>query len=220
MRDPKLCSGPGAAGPAFDASLTAGQLDLPAGVICTLPGGEIRVSAVAPLLRALGDRDVARSVVLERLLLASKVELDPRAPLDAELALVEDRYGGSSSAYLGALARAGLGRPAARALLADELRREAIRSRFLAPRHGAAAIAAFHSTYAGLQARFVEVMSSIGWLGRLSRGLALETFAPRRIFSLRRSGWVRGLYGRLEFDRSSPRSPSAPFRLRRRAPPS
>ena len=49
-----------------------------AGTICTLHAGELRTDAVAPLLRALGDRDVARSVVLERLVLASKVELEPR----------------------------------------------------------------------------------------------------------------------------------------------
>ncbi len=130
VRDPSLCSGPGAGGPAFDASLTAGQLALPAGVICTLPAGELRTEAVAPLLRALGDRDVARSVVLERLVLQSKVELEPGDVLAAERSLVEERYGGSLVAYRAALARARLGRTAARALLADEIRREAIRSRF------------------------------------------------------------------------------------------
>ena len=199
VRDPRLCSGPGAAGPAFDASLTAGQLDLPAGVICTAPVGEIRTQTVAPLLRALGDRDVARSAVLERLVLRSEVELDARAVLAAELAFVEDRHGGSTSAYLAALRRARLTRAATRAVLGDELRREAIRSRFAAaPPPGAAAIEEFHRTYAGLQARLVEVTRPVGWLGSRTRGLALETFAPRRIFALRRHGWVRGLFGRLE----------------------
>ena len=47
VRDQKLCSGPGAAGPAMDASLTVGQLDqLRPGVICQLPAGQIRTSAV------------------------------------------------------------------------------------------------------------------------------------------------------------------------------
>jgi hypothetical protein len=197
VRDPKLCSGPGAAGPAFDASLSAGQLDLPAGVICTSPMGEITTAAVAPLLRALGDRDVARSVVLERLVLQSEVELDARAVLAAELALVEDKHGGSTSDYLGALRRAGLTRAAARAVLADELRREAIRSRFQAPAPSGGTIAEFHRTYAGLRARLVEVAAPVGWLGSLTRGFALETFAPRRTFELRRAGWVRGLHGRL-----------------------
>jgi hypothetical protein len=38
----------------------------------------------------------------------------------------------------------------------------------------------------------------VGWLGSLTRGLALETFAPQRIFGLRRAGWVRSMHGRLE----------------------
>ena len=198
VRDPKLCSGPGAAGPAFDASLTVGQLQLSPGTICMLPAGKIRTDAVAPLLRALGDRDVARSVVLERLVLAAKVELDPQAVLGAELSLVEERYGGSLAAYLSALSRARLGRAAARALLADEIRREAIRARFRPPPPSAAAVAAFHATYAGLQARFVEVGRPVGWLGAEVRGLALETFAPRRTFSLGRGGFVRSLYERIE----------------------
>src|SRR5581483_580013 len=35
-RDQSLCDGPALAGPGFDASLTEGQIDLPAGVRCTL----------------------------------------------------------------------------------------------------------------------------------------------------------------------------------------
>ena len=198
VRDPKLCSGPGAAGPAFDASLTAGQLNLPASVICTMPAGGLRTEAVASLLRALGDRDVARSVVLERLVLAAEVKLEPRASLAAELAFVEERHRGSGAAYVAALGRAGLSRAAARALLADELRRETIRARFTALRPSSGAIEAFHTTYAGLQARLVEVTSPVGWLGGLTRGLALETFAPRRIFGLSRTGSVRGPDGRIE----------------------
>ena len=198
VRDPKLCSGPGAAGPAFDASLTAGQLRLPPGTICTLQAGELRTDAVAPLFRALGDRDVARSVVLERLVLASKVDLEPGAVLAAELALVEERHGGSLAAYRTALGRARLGRVAARALLADELRREAIRARFRPPPPSAAAVAAFHATYASLQARYVEVAQPVAWLGGGMRGLALETVAPRRIFSLGSSGFVRSLLERIE----------------------
>src|SRR6476619_2035935 len=75
VRDQNLCSGPGAAGPALDASLTVGQLEqLRAGVICALPAGEIRTSAVDPLARAIGDRDIAASVVLERLVLPHEDE--------------------------------------------------------------------------------------------------------------------------------------------------
>ena len=198
VRDPKLCSGPGAGGPAFDTSLTAGQLNLPAGVVCTMPAGAIRTAEVAPLLRAFGDVDLARSVVLERLVLQSKTTLDPKTALAAEPSYVEERYGGNTSAYLAALARARLSRTAARALLADERRRDEIRNRFVARPPSAAAIAAFHETYGNLRARLVEVDRPVSWLGSLVRGLALETFAPRRIFTLTTTGSVRDVDGRLE----------------------
>ena len=48
VRDQNLCSGPGAAGPDFDPSLTVGQLNLPAGVLCTLPAGQIRLGRRRP----------------------------------------------------------------------------------------------------------------------------------------------------------------------------
>ena len=95
VRDQNLCSGPGAAGPDFDPSLTVGQLNLPAGVLCTLPAGQIRSVAVDPLARAIGDRDIAASLVLERLVLQQEVELDARAVLAAELAFVDDHFRGN-----------------------------------------------------------------------------------------------------------------------------
>ncbi len=136
VRDQNLCSGPGAAGPDFDPSLTVGQLNLPAGVLCTLPAGQIRSVAVDPLARAIGDRDIAASLVLERLVLQQEVELDARAVLAAELAFVDDHFRGNLSAYLAALQRIPLSRSAARGLLLDELRRDAVRARFTPARPG------------------------------------------------------------------------------------
>ena len=196
VRDQKLCSGPGAAGPSMDASLTVGQLDqLRPGVICQLPAGEIRTSAVTPLARAIGDTDIAASVVLERLVLQQEVELDARAVLAAELAFVDDHFRGSLSAYLSALKRIQLTRTAARGLLLDELGRDAVRARFRAPPAGGAAIEEFHRTYGGLQARLVETARPVAWLGGKTRGLAIETFAPERIFALPRAGRVRTIHG-------------------------
>ncbi len=98
VRDQNLCSGPGAAGPAMDASLTVGQLDqLAPGVVCQLPAGQIRATAVAPLAQAIGDKDIAASVVLERLVLQQEIKLDARAVLAAELAFVDDHFRGSLS---------------------------------------------------------------------------------------------------------------------------
>ena len=195
-RDPKLCSGPGAAGPAMDDSLTVGQLDqLAPGVVCELPAGQIRESAVAPLARAIGDRDIAASVVLERLVLQQEADLDARAVLAAELAFVDDHFNGSLSAYLAALQRIKLTRAAARGLLLDELRRDAVRARFLTPRPSGGAVAEFHATYAGLRVRLVETARPVDWLGGRTRGLAVETFAPARIFGLARPGRVRTIHG-------------------------
>lgn len=198
VRDPKLCSGPGAAGPYFDDSLTVGQLLLPPDVICRLPAGDIRSSAVGPLARAIGDRDIAASVALERLVLQTEIELDARAVLAAELSFVDDHFGGSIPAYLGALRRIELTRVAARGLLLDELRRDAVRARFKTPRATGAAIDEFHRTYATLRARLVETARPVEWLGGRSRGLAVETFAPARVFSLARRGRVRTIHGRIE----------------------
>ena len=199
VRDQNLCSGPGAAGPSMDASLTIGQLDqLAPGVTCQLPAGQIRASAVAPLARAIGDSDIAESVVLERLVLQQEIELDARAVLAAELAFVDDHFRGSVPSYLAALRRIQLTRTAARGLLLDELRRDAVRGRFRPPPPSAAAVAEFHRTYAGLQARLVEAARPVEWLGGRSRGIAVETFAPARIFVLPRRGQVRTIHGRIE----------------------
>jgi hypothetical protein len=199
VRDPNLCSGPGAAGPAMDPSLTVGQLDqLEAGVVCQLPAGVIRATAVAPLARAIGDREIAASVVLERLVLQQEVKLSPQAVLAAELAFVDDHFRGSTAAYLAALGRIELTRSAARALLLDEVRRDSVRSRFRPPAPGALAVAEFHRTYAGLQTRLVETPRPVEWLGYRTRGLAVETFAPARIFGLSGPGRVRTMHGRIK----------------------
>ncbi|MGZ8783914.1 MAG: hypothetical protein ACXWZB_10510, partial [Gaiellaceae bacterium] len=184
VRNPALCSGPGAAGPSMDASLTVGQLEqLGPGVVCEMPAGVIRSASVDPLARAIGDRDIATSVVLERLVLQEEIDLDARAVLAAELAFADDHFG-SVPAYLAALRRIQLGRTAARGLLLDELRRDAVRARFQPQRPSGAAIAEFHRTYSGLQARLVESTRPVDWLGGRMRGLAVETFAPARVFRL------------------------------------
>ena len=100
-------------------------------------------------------------------------------------------FRGSLSSYLAALRRIGLSRSAARGLLLDELRRDAVRARFRPRRPSAAAIAEFHRTYADFRARLVETARPVAWLGWRKRGLALETFAPLRTFSLQRAGRVR-----------------------------
>jgi hypothetical protein len=184
-RDQSLCDGPAAAGTSFDASLEVGQLDLPAGIVCELPEGRITVSEIAALARGLGDRDAAASVLLERLVLRAAVEPTPRALRLAEQLFVAERFGGSMPAYLRAIAKTRLSRSTMHAVIVDELRRQAVRNRFLVRAPSAAAIESFYRAYAGFQTRYVQVSEPVGWLGERRRGYAIETFAPRTIFGLR-----------------------------------
>ena len=62
--------------------------------------------------RAIGDRDIAASLVLERLVLQQEVSLDARAVLAAELAFVDDHFRGNLAAYLAALQKISLSRSA------------------------------------------------------------------------------------------------------------
>ena len=185
-RDSGLCDGPKAAGPSFDASLESGQIDLPSGVVCDLPEGRIDATAVAALARALGDRDAAASVLLERLVLHDAVEPEPRALRLAERLFVADRFGGGMPAYRRAIAEAKLSRVAMRAVIEDDLRRQAVAARFTVARPGAAAIESFYTSYASFRARLVAVSEPVGWLGERRRGYGIETFAPRTIFGLTR----------------------------------
>jgi hypothetical protein len=197
-RDPALCDGPKAAGPSFDASTASGQLALPPGVVCELPEGRIETTGVAALARALGDRDAAASVLLERLVLRSAVELEPRTQRTAERLFVADRFGGNTAAYLRAIAAARLSRAAMRAVIEDDLRRQAVAARFMVAQPGGAAVESFYASYAGFRARLVAVSEPVGWLGERKRGYAIETFAPRTVFGLSRARTMATAAGPLQ----------------------
>ena len=126
-RDPGLCDGLAAAGPGFDASLTEGQIILPAGVQCSTGAGDIQAAAVEELAGPLGSRPAALAVLLTRLVherLAGPVAAGEVAR--AEEALVARSFGGSLSAYEAELERRGLSGATAQALVADQLRAQAI----------------------------------------------------------------------------------------------
>jgi hypothetical protein len=165
VRDQRLCDGPAAGGPQFDASLTDGKPQLPAGVQCVLAGGaQIRLTALAALQRLTADRDVAYSALLERAALAA-------LPIPKDV--------------VAAAARGGQGRPAAvRAILQDDVRRAWIRERLTVGGVSATAVLAFHRTYAGTRARLVQVSEPVSWLGGRRLGYALEPTAPPQVFTL------------------------------------
>ena len=126
-RDPALCDGPAAAGPGFDASLTEGQIILPAGVQCSTDLGSIPAAAIDELVGATGDRQAALTALLTRLVYARHGGAVADADVDrGEQAVVDGGFGGSRAAYEGELSARGLSRKIARDLIADGFRRQAI----------------------------------------------------------------------------------------------
>ncbi len=126
-RDPSLCDGPAAAGPAFPASLTAGQITLPVGTHCSTRAGQIETADVDALAAATGDRRIALTALLTRLVLARDGGPVSAADLDrAERWLVDSGYGGDTAAYEHDLGARGLDRQTARTIVADHFRRQTI----------------------------------------------------------------------------------------------
>lgn len=184
-RSQSLCDGPGAAGAGFDASLTEGQLALPARVFCTLgQGGVIAAATRAQLALVTGDPEAAASIALGWGATRGAATVSGARIDAAEQAVVDASFGGSRTRYLAALARRHANRGLARAALADELRRDAVEARLPAPPVTAAAVSSFATTYAATRARLVTTKAPVSWLGGRRRGFALEGFAPGRVFSL------------------------------------
>jgi hypothetical protein len=125
-RDPTFCDGIAAAGPGFNASLTAGQIILPEGVHCETGAGSITEAALEELAAVTGNRQAALTALLNRLLyLGEGVDVSPAELDHAEASLVARHFGGDAAAYQAALAGAGLSPALARELVADQLRRQA-----------------------------------------------------------------------------------------------
>jgi hypothetical protein len=183
-RDQKLCDGPALAGAGFDTSLTEGQIDVPAGVRCTLGDARITKSDVGRTAAVTGDPDSAATAILQRLVLRAESAVDPQTVLAAERAIVRDRFGGNVARYHAALADAHVTLQDARAIVADRIARERVQERFRPKPATPAQVAEFVATYAATPVRLVEVDAPAPWLGGAVRAFALETIAPRQIFSL------------------------------------
>ena len=183
-RDRRLCNGPLAAGPDFNASLTQGQITLPAGVRCEIGDRRITNGAIARLTRLTGDRGIAFSAAYSQAVLASLVRVDTVDVLAAERAVIRSRFRGSRSAYRAALARGGGNLVLAREVLADELRQQRMARRFRAAGPTADQINEYHETFADQKARMVEVKPRAWWLGERREGLAIESLAPPQAFAI------------------------------------
>ena len=177
-RDPSLCAGPVMAGPGFDPRLTVGQLNVPPGAQCTTPWGPLRNSELAGVARVTGDREVAYTSLFARLVLKGYVKVKRKELRAAERAIVRYRFGGSGAAYRSALARAGASRSIALGVIADELRQAWIQRRFQVRAPSGGEISSYRESYSDTPARLVEADRAQWWLGRRTRGVAIDGLAP------------------------------------------
>lgn len=184
-RDGSLCDGPTAAGPGFDDSLTDGQIDaLPAGVQCQYGNLSIKSGSIDLLAQLTGNRDVAFTALLQRLVEEQQAPVSAADIAAAERATISLGFHGNPAAYLAALAERHVSRATARALIADDVRRVRIQATLTAAQPADKAVTTFYSSYPTQLVRSVEVDGVPWWLGGRSTGYALQAAAPARVFTL------------------------------------
>lgn len=158
-RNPALCDGPARAaawGVPFNHSLTEGQILLPAGVHCALPGRRSRFVSTSTMDALAGvdaggrplGRRAALSLLFQWLVDSRNATVKPEAVRRAESAVVARSFGGRRARFESALAARRLPMSLARALLADELRRAKI-ARSIGPKRS------FTSWAVGRQAKLL-----------------------------------------------------------------
>jgi hypothetical protein len=197
-RSAKLCDGPKAAGPGFNASRIEGQLVFPPGVRCTLPRRRpVQSSAISSLTRITGDADASFTAVYARVVAGMSAPVSSKRVLAAEKAVVAGRFR-NYGAYRSALARAHASVRAARGVIGDELRRAEIKSRMRVSPPAASDISAYYQTYGQTAARLVQTKTPAPWLGDRKRGFALASNAPPQIFGLPEGRWtsIRTMLGK------------------------
>jgi hypothetical protein len=118
-RDPTLCDAPTAAGPGFDTSLAAGQIDPAAW--CSFGTTRVTPAQLAAAQQLAGDEAAAGTLLLQRAA-QSAVPVARARVLAAEQLVVKKSFQGKRSLYTRALARDGLTVGLARGILLDELR--------------------------------------------------------------------------------------------------
>jgi hypothetical protein len=183
-RDPALCDAPGILGKELDADRRAGQIDLAAGVRCVYGESALTASAVASLARVTGDRELALTALVVRAVERERTSVSPFDVVAAERRIVRARFGGSTSAYRAAVARARGSVAVARAVIGDELRRREILAGLPGGGVSTADVVRFRATHAAVLARRVTVTPAPAWLPE-GTGLALATSAPEAVFRLR-----------------------------------
>jgi hypothetical protein len=183
-RAASLCDGPAAAGAGWDASRTEGQLLLPSGVQCLVGKTRVTDSAISKLQALTGDREIAYSALFARAVEQQLEPVTPREVNGVERAFIAAGFGGSTSSYLSALARAGLSRTLARGILGDELRRSRVTGRLHVRAPTEAEVETFYESYPDVLVREVTATPSPSWLAGRSSGFVLDAVAPGGVFAL------------------------------------
>jgi hypothetical protein len=183
-RDQNLCDGPAAAGGSFEDSLSEGQIDLPQGVQCSLDGKAMRQTDLSRLAAVTHDRDVAFTILFDRLVESGLAKVSPDRVRQAEQAIVDGSFGGNRAAFNAALARGGANVYVARAAIADELLRGQIEGSIIVPGSTEPQVQAFYATYSDTLVRPFKVTPAAPWLGNRTSGFALAIAAPGALFRL------------------------------------
>jgi len=185
-RSSSLCDAPKQLGPGFDTSLRDGQLSLlSATTQCLIGRRPLTEGAIDQLQAITGDRETAYSAAYERIVESTYTPVPTAAVLEAEHAVIAQRFDGSRSAYLAALRAAHANVSLARGILGDQLRRARVQSALPSAKPSAGEVETFYSSYPDLQVRLLQATPRPSWLPT-GRGLALSEVAPDRVFELRR----------------------------------
>lgn len=185
-RDQGLCDGPAAAGPGFNAKLEEGPIVLADGVQCAVADQEIHDVSLQRLTAITGDREIAYTALLQRLVEHQHAEVTPEEVAAGEAAVIAVSFKGSRAAYLAALARARVTREVAVAVIADEIHRQKIEATFRVDPPSNAAAEAFYRSYPNIPARLLRASQRPWWLGGRASGLAIGFAAPSHVFVLPR----------------------------------
>jgi hypothetical protein len=183
-RNPQLCDGPAMAGAGFNASLDEGQIALPPDTRCRVDGKSISKLGVKALTAVTGDPQVALSALFARLVETPGHPVANARLLAVEQAIIAVRFRGSRTSYLSALRAKGASLPVARAIIADQLRRQDIARKRRVEAPTWAAMSLYHTLYGMLPVRQVRADSASSWLGGRRRGFTLVPPGPLQLLTL------------------------------------
>jgi hypothetical protein len=187
-RDPALCSLLEQVDGGFDGSITEGQIDLAAGVQCTIgtsKAGVITGDAINRLQRLTRGRQAALNALAIRYILRGRHVSQLRIRR-AEQAIVFARFDGTRTRYVAALAKRGVTTDVARAALADGLRLQNVEGGLHVPAPSAATVRAFRKSHGGTRVRIVTSSIPLVWLGNRKDGIAIPgSDAPPQVLRAR-----------------------------------